>query len=208
MLTSQQLSDAFAHENLHTPSFAQLVTMNSVESSNGDAAAIQLIATEQNAPNHNSGLLEQIPEQVLQIIQEATGHVATYAQLSGWTAYVQGGGSLASMSDAFVASDMFANLYNGGVNVDPHSAPITAGVLTGIIEASHAGANSDGTPSQAQIDGWIGTGLAVDVVFSSFAIGDQYTTFVQPHAINYFEDVAFNYLVGSPAYPSGDLLTI
>ena len=37
------------------------------------------------------------------------------------------------MASAFVASTMFANLYNGGVLVDPNSSP-TASIVQGIID--------------------------------------------------------------------------
>lgn len=206
--TSQQYSDALAHENMHQPTSSQVSTLVAIASTSaGDAAAIKILATETNAPNGASGYLDQVPEQVLQIIQEATGHVPNYTQISTWTNYINGGGSLASMASAFVASDMFANLYNNGVNVDPSSA-IAANVIQGVINASHAGWNSDGTASQAQVDHWVSTGLPTDQVFSLFAVGDQYTTFVQPHAIDYFEDVAYNFIVGTPAYPSGDLLSL
>ena len=57
-----------------------------------------------------------------QIIELATAQTPTSAQPSGWGSYLSGGGSLDQMASAFVASTMFANLYNGGVLVDPNPA--------------------------------------------------------------------------------------
>ncbi len=70
---------------------------------------------------------------IAQIIELATGKPPTAAQLDGWTAYENTGGSLQSIVEAFVASTMFANKYNNGTSINP-DAPISATVAQEIIE--------------------------------------------------------------------------
>ncbi len=109
---------------------------------------------------------------IAQIIELATGKPPTAAQLDGWTAYENTGGSLQSIVEAFVASTMFANKYNNGTSINP-DAPISATVAQEIIE------NALGAmPATAHVSSWVATGLSVAQVFQDFALGDQYTAAV------------------------------
>jgi hypothetical protein len=76
---------------------------------------------------------------------------------------------LDQMATAFVASDMFGNAYNNGIDVDPNSAP-TAHEMQLIIQAALGTA---ATPNQ--ITAWVNSGLTIDQVFVAFALGEQYT---------------------------------
>jgi hypothetical protein len=105
---------------------------------------------------------------ISQIIELATGNVPSSTQLANWQAYENAGGSLSSIASAFVASTMFANLYNGGVPVDPAS-PITTDIASMIID------HALGSHTTSQVSNWGGTGLPVSQVFQAFATGDQFT---------------------------------
>jgi hypothetical protein len=106
---------------------------------------------------------------VAQIIELATGVAPTATQLSEWGSYELAGGSLASISSAFVASTMFANNYNHGIPVNP-DAPITSAITNQIIE------NALGTvPTSSHLAEWVNTGLSTSQVFQAFALGDQFS---------------------------------
>ena len=116
---------------------------------------------------------------VVRIIKLAMGTLATPHQLAGWVPFVKSAGIiqgqaqfnplLDQMATAFVASDMFGNAYNNGIDVDPNSAP-TAHEMQLIIQAALGTA---ATPNQ--ITAWVNSGLTIDQVFVAFALGEQYT---------------------------------
>jgi len=131
---------------------------------------------------------------IVQIIELATGNMPTAAQLSGWVPFVESAGLLQGqsqtnvlldqMAEAFVASTMFGNIYDGGTAVDPN-APITASIVAAIIQAATGIA-----ATQAQIDAWVATDLSIDQVFVGFALGDQYTAYLQNTVQQYLTTVA------------------
>jgi hypothetical protein len=133
---------------------------------------------------------------IVQIIELATGNMPTAAQLSGWVPFVESAGLLQGqsqtdplldqMAEAFVASTMFGNTYNGGTAVDPN-APITASIVAALIQAATGVA-----ATQSQIDAWVGTGLSIDQVFVGFALGDQYTAASQNMVQDYLTATAIN----------------
>jgi hypothetical protein len=117
--------------------------------------------------------------EIAQIIELATGRLPSAAQLDGWGAYENTGGSLQSISDAFVASTMFADKYNNGTPVDPN-APVTFNIAQEIIE------NALGVvPTTAHVDAWVDSGLAVGQVFQAFALGDQFAGLVESQMFIY-----------------------
>ena len=110
-----------------------------------------------------------------EIIVLATGQVPTGAQLAGWDAYEQNGGSIDSIAASFVASTMFANKYNGGVLVDPNStitSPLAAEIINNALGT---------TPTVNQVNSWVNTSLPVLDVFKTFALGDQFSADPEPH---------------------------
>jgi hypothetical protein len=125
--------------------------------------------------------------EIAQIIELATGRLPSAAQLDGWGTYENAGGSLQSISDAFVASTMFADKYNNGTPVDPN-APITFNIAQEIIE------NALGiVPTTAHVDAWADSGLPIGQVFQAFALGDQFTALVESQMFIY--EVSNNYFI-------------
>lgn len=116
-------------------------------------------------PGSNPGV--RIGNPVSQIIELATGGSPSAAQLAGWQAYEQSGGSLASIAHAFSASAAFANVYNGGVAVNP-DASITSSLAEGLI------GRAVGSHTSAQVQAWVATGSSVADVFQSFALNDHF----------------------------------
>jgi hypothetical protein len=85
-----------------------------------------------------------------------------------------------------VASSAFGDTYNGGTAVDPN-APITAGIVSAIIDAATGIA-----ATQIQINAWLATGETIDQVFVSFALGDQYSAHSQGTVQAYLDAAAIN----------------
>ena len=108
-----------------------------------------------------------------QIIELAIGGHPTDNQLVAWNAYQQSGGSWASIFHAFVASSAFANVYNGGVAVNP-DAPITSSIAEGLIS------KAIGAHTSAQVQAWASNGLSVADVFQAFALNDHFGGQVVP----------------------------
>jgi hypothetical protein len=113
--------------------------------------------------NANANISAAITINVAQIVELATRTAPTSAQVNGWESYLANGGSLDHMASAFAASTMFANLYNGGVLVDPNSSP-TSSIVQGIID------NALGSHTTTQVNAWVNSGVSVATVFQDFAL--------------------------------------
>jgi hypothetical protein len=170
----------------HGPSSAENAVAVSLEATVGIGGVIASIVDSLEAQNN--------VYPIVQIIELATGNMPTAPQMAGWVPFVEGAGLLQGqsqtnplldqMAEAFVASTMFGNIYNGGTAVDPNT-PITASIVSTIIQAATGIA-----ATQAQIDAWVGTGLSIDQVFVDFALGDQYTAYLQNTVQQYLTTVA------------------
>jgi hypothetical protein len=114
--------------------------------------------------------LANIGAEISQIIFLATGFQATNDQIAAWTTAVDNGASIADVANAFVASTAFADQYNGGVAVDPNSAP-TVTLTQEIID--HALFSS----SAAQVSNWVNSGETIGQVFEAFALNNNWATY-------------------------------
>jgi hypothetical protein len=136
--------------------------------------------------------MNAIETQLSDIIGLATANTPSPPQLAGWEAYVNAGGSMESVADAFIASSTFANLYNHGTPVDPHGA-LASNVAWSLIQFA-----LDSVPTSAQVNGWLHTGLSTDQVFMAFATGDQFAGTVEQTYSQYSGYVSLNGPVGYP----------
>ena len=111
-----------------------------------------------------------IGSEISQIIFLATGSQATDDQINNWTAAVDNGTSIDDVANAFVASTAFADYYNGGVPVDPNSAP-TVTLTQEIID--HALFSY----TASQVSAWVNSGETIGQVFEAFAMNDNWATY-------------------------------
>ena len=142
--------------------------------------------------------MASIGAEISQIIFLATGFQATNDQIAAWTAAVDNGASIADVANAFVASTAFADNYNGGVVVDPNSAP-TVTLTQEIIQ--HALVSS----SAAQVNSWVNSGETIGQVFEAFALNDNwasYTTTYYSGGVGGSAGGADFILVGGPGQPT------
>jgi hypothetical protein len=111
-----------------------------------------------------------IGSEISQIIFLATGFQATNDQINNWTAAVDNGTSIDDVANDFVASTAFANYYDGGVPVDPNSAP-TATLTQEIIDHSLF------SYTASQVSAWVNSGETIGQVFEAFAMNDDWATY-------------------------------
>ena len=111
-LTETQINEAFAALGQPAPSSALLA---SIEAIPDDVAALKTIIA-----------LPQVQSQDIPIVSMfdlALGHDPTAATLSS---IVENNSSLASVASQFVASQAFANIYNGSVILNPNAIVTSA----------------------------------------------------------------------------------
>ena len=184
--SGQAINDIYNAVLQHSATSGEISTVEATAAASGDAAAISSIV--------NSSEAQYNVDPVIQIIELATGALPTAAALSGWVAAIEANGLLTgqaqtnplmdNMAEAFVASTMFGNTFNGGTAVDPN-APITASIVSAIIQAATGVA-----ATQTQIHNWVATGETIDQVFVEFALGDQYTAHLQGTVQHYLTSAA------------------
>jgi hypothetical protein len=187
-LNAPQVQGAYQAVLQRAPTAPETNAAQWIDGSLGNVAALAAVV---NSPEAQYNV-----NPIVQIIELATGSLPTAAQLAGWVPFVESAGLLQGqsqtdplldqMAEAFVASTMFGNTYNGGTAVDPN-APITASIVAALIQAATGVA-----ATQSQIDAWVGTGLSIDQVFVGFALGDQYTAASQNMVQDYLTATAIN----------------
>jgi hypothetical protein len=177
-MTIAQVQEAYQAVVQRAPSSAELNGALSIDSAVGNIGAVAAVVDGTEAKQH--------VYPVSQIILLATSNLPTASQLAGWVPAVEHGISLDDMALAFVGSTAFGNTYNEGTAVDPNG-PITAPIVSAIIQAATGIA-----ATTAQINGWLSTGMTVDQVFVSFALGDQYSAHIQSTVQDYLDATAIN----------------
>jgi hypothetical protein len=192
MLTDQQLDNDFARVNRVEPSPSLQTALHVVDQTEGDAAALKFIAS---TPSWHA-------TEVVLTYELATGAVPTLQQEAGWTDYLDNGGTLQSMVDAFVKSDAFAQHFGVWPDITNPEAPagaVVADQVVFIATGQHA------TAEQTSV--WAGE--SVDVLIADFVQNDTYVNRTEPHVVAYFDDslATYNGIVGSH-YDSGDLFSV
>jgi ELWxxDGT repeat protein len=177
-LTTAQVQAAYQAVLERAPTSAESNAALSIDATIGNVAALAAITDSPEAQQH--------VYPVTQIILLATGNVPTPAQLAGWVPAVETGTSLDTMALAFVASTAFGDTYNGGATVNPN-APITAGIVSAIIDAATGLA-----ATQSQVNAWLATGQTIDQVFVDFSLGDQYSAAIESTVQAYLGATAIN----------------
>ena len=194
-LSTHQINSIYLAILDRLPTSAELNIWTALDATSGDNAVYQGIV--QSAPVLNADY------PIVQIIQLVQGSVPTLAQLQGWVNYVNGGGSLTSVVDAFSASTTFIDNFNSGVPFDP-KAPVTTQIMTNIL------LQVNGTPPlPSTVQTWVNTGLSTDAIMVEFALGDQWAAKTQTFIQNYLTHIAVTAAGPSgAAAPSGALFGV
>jgi hypothetical protein len=179
----------------HLPNATQTAAWLALDAAQGDGAVISDIVT--------SPASHQFDYAIVQIIQFVQGTVPNAFQLQNWVSYLESGGSLTSVVDAFAKGTVFQNNFNNGnaFNVD---APVTFTIAQNIIEAAL------GTiPSQSHVQDWVNTGISTAQMLAQFALGDQYSAKTATFVQNYLTHIAAA-AAGIPGAvaPSGSLFGV
>ena len=120
---------------------------------------------------------------ILQMFELAFGHFPSAATLASM---VQTGLTVPQLAAAIVASQTFANTYNGGALIDPN-APVTAA----IVEALYSEALGH-APTPATLDGWLTSGLTIAQAFEDMVTSQSYFETTQTSIEQYLTAAAIN----------------
>ena len=127
---------------------------------------------------------------ILQMFDLAFGYLPTAATLASM---VQSDLTVPQLSTAVVASQTFANVYNGGSLIDPNS-PVTAGVVEALYQQALGYA-----PTQPTLDSWLDSGLTVAQAFQEMVSSQSYFLTTQNSIEQYLTEAVSNVVVGGGA---------
>ena len=102
---------------------------------------------------------------ILQTFELAFGYLPASGTLASM---VQSALTVPQLSAAVVASQTFANEYNGGTLINPNS-PVTASIVDTLY--THALGHA---PTQSTLSGWLNAGLTVAEAFQDMATSQSY----------------------------------
>jgi hypothetical protein len=120
---------------------------------------------------------------ILQMFELAFGYFPSAATLASM---VDAGLTVPQLAAAIVASQAFANTYNGGALIDPN-APVTAA----IVEALYSEALGH-APTTATLDGWLTSGLTIAQAFEEMVTSQSYFETTQSSIEQYLTAAAIN----------------
>jgi hypothetical protein len=113
----------------------------------------------------------------------AFGHFPSAATLASMVA---AGLTVPQLAAAIVASQAFANTYNGGALIDPN-APVTAAIVETLYSEALGHA-----PTQATLDGWLTSGLTIAQAFEEMVTSQSYFETTQSSIEQYLTAAAIN----------------
>lgn len=146
-----------------------------LDAATGDAATVAAIV------NSAEAITNVYP--VLQMFDLAFGYLPSAATLASM---VQSQLTVPQLSEAFVASQTFARVYNGGTPINPNS-PVSASIVEAFYTHSLGHA-----PTQATLDGWLGSGLTVAAAFQDMVTSQAYFQTTQSTIEQYLTIAADN----------------
>ena len=120
---------------------------------------------------------------ILQMFDLAFGYFPGAATLASM---VQSGLTVAQLATAVIASQTFANTYNGATPLNPN-APVTAA----IVEALYSQALGH-APTQATLEGWLTSGLTIAQAFEDMVTSQSYFASTQSSIEQYLTAAAVN----------------
>ena len=167
------------------PTLAEVTASEALQSAEGTAVMVAAIV------DSAEGLTNVDP--ILQMFDLAFGRFPNAATLSSM---VSSDLTVAQLSEAVVASQTFANTYNGGTLLNP-DAPVTAG----IVEALYTQALGH-APTQSTLAQWLNSGLSIEQAFEAMVTSQSYLETTLPSLEQYLTTAASGVvgtLVPSPA---------
>ena len=156
-LTVSQIDGIYEVVLQRAPTSTEVTASQALDSATGDAAAVATIV------NSAEAISNVYP--VLQMFELAFGHLPTAATLASM---VQSELSVTQLSAAVVASQTFANTYNGGLTMDPDAA-VTASVVETLYTQALGHA-----PTQATLNSWLNSGLSTAEAFQEMVTSQSY----------------------------------
>jgi hypothetical protein len=156
-LTAAQIDGIYEVVLQRAPSNIEVTAALALDSATGDAATIAAVVDSAEA------ITNVYP--ILQSFELAFGYLP---QASTLASMVQSALSVQQLCSAIVASQTFANIYDGGTIINPNS-PVTAS----IVETLYAHALGH-APTQATLSGWLNAGLTVAEAFQDMTTSQSY----------------------------------
>jgi hypothetical protein len=173
------------------PTLAEVTASEALQSEEGTAVMTAAIV------DSAAALTNVYP--ILQMFDLAFGYFPTASTLSSMASSDL---TVTQLSEAVVASQSFANIYNGGTLLDP-DAPVTAA----IVEALYTQALGH-APTQSTLAQWLDSGLSIEQAFEAMVTSQSYFDTTLP-SIEQYLTTAVSSVVGTTdtgaSNPAGDL---
>jgi hypothetical protein len=156
-LTAAQIDGIYEVVLQRAPSNIEVTAALALDSATGDAATVAAVVDSAEA------ITNVYP--ILQSFELAFGYLP---QASTLASMVQSALSVQQLCSAIVASQTFANIYDGGTIINPNS-PVTASIVETLY--THALGHA---PTQATLSGWLNAGLTVAEAFQDMTTSQSY----------------------------------
>jgi hypothetical protein len=165
----------------HAPTFAEVTASEALQSAEGTAVMTAAIVDSAEA------FTNVYP--ILQMFDLAFGHFPTAATLASM---MSADLTVTQLSEAVVASQTFANIYDGGTLLNPN-APVSAGIVETLYTQALGHA-----PTQATLAQWLGSGLSIAQAFDAMVTSPSYLETTMP-SIEQYLTTAANGVIGAAA---------
>ena len=156
-LTAAQVNGIYEAVLQRAPSNIEVTAALALDSATGDAATVAAVVDSAEA------ITNVYP--ILQSFELAFGYLPQAATLASM---VQSALSVPQLCSAIVASQTFANVYDGGTLINPNS-PVTASIVEALY--THALGHA---PTQSTLSGWLNAGLTVAQAFQDMVTSQSY----------------------------------
>ena len=156
-LTAAQVNGIYEAVLQRAPSSIEVTAALALDSATGDAATVAAVVDSAEA------ITNVYP--ILQSFELAFGYLPQAATLASM---VQSALSVPQLCSAIVASQTFANVYDGGTMINPNS-PVTASIVEALY--THALGHA---PTQSTLSGWLNAGLTVAQAFQDMVTSQSY----------------------------------
>jgi hypothetical protein len=186
-LTAAQVNGIYEAVLQRAPSSTEVTAALALDSATGDAATVAAIVDSAEA------ITNVYP--ILQSFELAFGYLPQAATLASM---VQSALSVSQLCSAIVASQTFANVYDGGTPINPNS-PVTASIVEALY--THALGHA---PTQSTLSGWLNAGLTVAQAFQDMVTSQSYFQTTQSTIEQYLTTAANGAISVSGASLAGE----